>query len=99
MKVITFLLLLSVCITKIHTQETWELAKNKKGIKVYVSVIPNSDYYAVKIASLCGAILFSVDSYHSHSIQAKTLVGEHRTSNPFVSRCRFIYFTEEKHRF
>jgi hypothetical protein len=31
MKAITFLLLLSVCITKIHTQETWELAKNKKG--------------------------------------------------------------------
>ena len=96
MKVITFLLLLSVCITKIHTQETWELAKNKKGIKVYVSVIPNSDYYAVKIASLCGAILFSVDSYHSHSIQAKTLVGEHRTSNPFEFCRWYNYFTEEK---
>ena len=48
MKVIAFLLLLSVCITKIHTQETWKLAKNKKGIKVYVSVVPSSDYYAFK---------------------------------------------------
>ena len=48
MKAIAFLLLLSLSITKTHAQKTWELAKNKKGIKVYVSVIPSSDYYAFK---------------------------------------------------
>lgn len=48
MKAILPLMLLLVSIPKIYTQETWDLAKNKKGIKVLVSKIPASDYYAFK---------------------------------------------------
>lgn len=48
MKAIVFLMLLLVSITNIYTQETWELTINKEGIKVYLSEIPDSDYYAFK---------------------------------------------------
>mgnify|MGYP000379912974 CR=1 FL=1 len=48
MKTILFLIIISVSIPQIHQSETWELAKNKKGIKVYVSQIQNSAYYAFK---------------------------------------------------
>lgn len=48
LKTMAVLLLVSVGIPTVQAQETWELAKDKKGIKVYVSEIPNSDYYAFK---------------------------------------------------
>lgn len=48
MKKIIFLTLLSICISSSYAQETWRLAKNKNKIKVYVSEIDGSNYYAFK---------------------------------------------------
>ena len=48
MKTIIILILIAVSIINISAQEKWELAKNKNGIKVYVSKISGSNYYAFK---------------------------------------------------
>lgn len=48
MKTILFLIFISIHINTSYAQETWKLAKDKKGIKVYVSEICNSPYYAFK---------------------------------------------------
>ena len=48
MKVILLVLFVAISITKSNAQETWQLAKDKEGIKVYVSEFGNSDYYAFK---------------------------------------------------
>lgn len=48
MKAIVFLILLSFGMTNHQTPKKWGLAKNKNGVKVYVSPAPNSDYYAFK---------------------------------------------------
>ncbi len=48
-------MLLSFGITTIHAQEKWELVKNKNGIKVYVTEITCSEYYAFKAVMLVRA--------------------------------------------
>jgi hypothetical protein len=39
-------------VVKSFGQQTWKLAKNEQGIKVYVAEVPNSDYYAFKAIML-----------------------------------------------
>ncbi len=41
-------MIFALMMIKSFAQESWKLAKNKDGIKVYVGEIPNSDYYAFK---------------------------------------------------
>jgi hypothetical protein len=48
MKYIILGLMLITGIVKSFGQEKWKLAKNEQGIEVYVSKIPNSDYFAFK---------------------------------------------------
>ena len=47
-KIIVFLIVISASITRVYPQKTWQLAKDKEGIKAYVSEVPNSGYYAFK---------------------------------------------------
>jgi hypothetical protein len=48
MRTILLVLFVAFSITKSIAQETWQLVKDKDGIKVYVSKVTNSDYYAFK---------------------------------------------------
>jgi hypothetical protein len=48
MRVILLVLFVIFSITKSKAQEAWQLAQDKDGIKVYVSKVINSDYYAFK---------------------------------------------------
>ncbi len=48
MKVTVLLMLLSFGIFNSQLQEKWKLTKNDNGIKVYVSKVPDSNYYAFK---------------------------------------------------
>lgn len=48
MKAMILLILFSIHVDLIHAQDSWQLAKNKDGIKVYVGEITGSDYYAFK---------------------------------------------------
>jgi hypothetical protein len=48
MRVILLVLFVAISITESKAQEKWQIAKDKDGIKVYVSEVPNSNYYAFK---------------------------------------------------
>jgi hypothetical protein len=48
MRLILLVLFVTMSITKSKAQEIWQLAKDKDGIKVYVSEVTNCDYYAFK---------------------------------------------------
>lgn len=48
MKTIVILILMVISTMNISAQEKWKLAKNKNGIRVYISKVPGSDYYAFK---------------------------------------------------
>jgi hypothetical protein len=48
MKYLIIALLLSVGAAESFAQGTWRLAKDEKGIKVYVGDVPNSDYHAFR---------------------------------------------------
>ena len=48
MKFILLGLLMTIVMAKPKAQEKWQIAKDKDGIKVYVSEVANSDYYAFK---------------------------------------------------
>lgn len=48
MKVTVLLMLLSFGIFNSQLQEKWKLTKNDNGIKVYISKVPDSNYYAFK---------------------------------------------------
>jgi hypothetical protein len=48
MKYLIISMILGVGMVESAMQETWKLAKEERGIKVYVAETPNSDYYAFK---------------------------------------------------
>ena len=48
MRIILLVLSVVIGIAESKAQEKWQLAKDKDGIKVYVSEVANSDYYAFK---------------------------------------------------
>jgi hypothetical protein len=70
MKILVFLIVISVGITKVYSQKAWQLAKDKEGIKVYVSKVSFSDYFAFKAVMSVRAsemevekILKDIDNY------------------------------------
>ncbi len=72
-----FIVLINVFITDCKGQYKWNLEKDKQGLKVYSSTVPNSDYKAIKvegnftgsysrlISILTNVSLFSSWIYHS----------------------------------
>lgn len=48
MKALIILIALCCCQTQTSSQNNWQLAKSKKGIKVYVRQVSSSDYYSFK---------------------------------------------------
>jgi START domain len=55
-QVIISILILCSCIT-LHAQTTWELKKDKDGIKVYTGMLPNSTIKAVRVICTVNASL------------------------------------------
>ncbi len=48
MKTFILVFLTLVCIEKLNAQQTWKSAKDEDGIKVFVSEVSNSEYFAFK---------------------------------------------------
>ena len=57
MKKMIILLVAGCTFTFVHAEPTWELKKDKEGIKVYTANVPNSNIKAIKVACTIDAKL------------------------------------------
>lgn len=84
MKIIAFLLIVSISFFETRTQGIWELVKNEKGIKVFVKEVSGSEYYAFKAT-------MTVRTTENKIVKTLTNVGDFPEWFAFISSAKLIH--------